>query len=176
MVRDGKAETWVGPRIATLRKVAARKGNVLTLDVPVTDSYDREYLQPEGAEVAKVEITGTIEQDAVESLHIVAPARTVSLDDPLFGAVDLTNLRDGWVRDLLIDETTNGIDVNQYTARITIENVVFRHTTEITSPAKPADFGLRGTQILVYKCGSSGNNLFYAWTGAVSYTHLLRWP
>jgi hypothetical protein len=166
MVRDGKAETWVGPRIATLRKVAARKGNVLTLDVPVTDSYDREYLQPEGAEVAKVEITGTIEQDAVESLHIVAPARTVSLDDPLFGAVDLTNLRDGWVRDLLIDETTNGIDVNQYTARITIENVVFRHTTEITSPAKPADFGLRGTQILVYKCGSSGNNLFYAWTGA----------
>jgi hypothetical protein len=166
MVRDGKAETWVGPRIATLRKVAARTGNVLTLDVPLTDSYDREYLQPEGAEVAKVEISGTIEQDAVESLHIVAPARTVSLDDPLFGAMELANLRDGWVRDLLIDETTNGISMNQYTARITIENVVFRHTTEITSPAKPADFGLQGTQILVYKCGSSGNNLFYAWTGA----------
>jgi hypothetical protein len=134
--------------------------------VPLTDSYDREYLQPEGAEVAKVEISGTIEQDAVESLHIVAPARTVSLDDPLFGAMELANLRDGWVRDLLIDETTNGISMNQYTARITIENVVFRHTTEITSPAKPADFGLQGTQILVYKCGSSGNNLFYAWTGA----------
>jgi hypothetical protein len=166
MVRDGKAETWVGPRIATLRRVAARKGNVLTLDVPLTDSYDREYLQPEGAEVAKVEITGTIEQDAVESMHIVAPARTVSLDDPLFDAMTLTDLRDGWVRDLLVDDTTNGIDINQYSARITIENVVFRHTTEITSPAKPVDFGLRGTQILVYKCGSSGNNLMYAWTGA----------
>ena len=166
MVRDGKAETWVGPRIATLRRVAARKGNVLTLDVPLTDSYDRQYLQPEGAEVAKVEISGVIEQVAVESLHIVAPARTVSLDDPLFGVMNLTDVRDAWVRDLLIDETTNGIDVNQYSARITIENVVFLHTTEITSPAKPADFGLRGTQILVYKCGSSGNNLMYAWTGA----------
>lgn len=166
MVRDGNAETWVGPRIATLRKVAARKGNMLMLDVPLTDSYDREYLQPEGAEVAKVEITGTIEQDAVESLHIVAPARTVSLDDPLFDAMSLGGLRDGWVRDLLIDDTTNGIDAHSDAARITIENVVFRHSTQITSPAKPVDFGLRGTQILVYKCGSSGNNLMYAWTGA----------
>jgi hypothetical protein len=166
MVRDGKAETWVGPRIATLRKIAARNGNVLTLDVPLTDSYDRAYLQPEGTEVEKVEITGTIEQDAIESLHIVAPARAVSLDDPLFGTITFGGLRDGWVRDLLVDDTTDGIDAFSDTSRITIENVVFRHTTSVTSPAKPADFGLRGTQILVYRCGSSGNDLFFAWTGA----------
>jgi len=166
MIRDGKAETWVGPRIATLRAVKARKGNELTLDVPLTDSYDRAYLQPEGAEVAKVMVTGDLEQDAVEGLHIIAPARTVSLDDPLFGVMEMSGLRDGWVRDLLVDDTTNGIDMTSDAARITIENVVFRHTAAVTSPAKPADFGLRGTQILVYKCGSSGNNLFYAWTGA----------
>ena len=58
MVRDGKAEHWVGDHISTVRTVVARRGNVLDLDVPLTDSYDREFLPPEGAEVAKVEISG----------------------------------------------------------------------------------------------------------------------
>ena len=71
MVRDGKQETWVGNSISTLRTVTGRQGNVLTLDVPLTDSYDRAFLPAEGAEVAKIAISGGIEQDAVESLHIL---------------------------------------------------------------------------------------------------------
>lgn len=51
------------------------------------------------------------------------------------------------------------------TARITMENVVFRHGTSVTSSAKPADFALRGTQLLVLDCGSTGNDLFYVITG-----------
>jgi hypothetical protein len=166
MVRDGKAETWVGDRIFTLRTVAARRGNVLILDVPLTDSYDRAYLPPEGAEVAKVAVSGVFQQDAVESLHIQAPPRHVAFDDPLFSAMNLSGLRDSWVRDLLIDDTTEGIDAAGDTARITIENVVFRHTTTITSPAKPADFVARGTQLLILRCGSNGNDMMYVITGA----------
>jgi len=166
MVRDGQRETWVGDRIVTLRTVAARQGNTLTLDVPLTDSYDRAYLPPEGAEVAKVSVTGTIEQDALESLHIQAPPRHVAFDDPLFRAINLSGLRDGWIRDILVDDTTEGIDAGPDTARITIENVAFRHTTTITSPAKPSDFVARGTQLLILRCGSNGNDMMYVITGA----------
>ena len=165
MERDGKDETWVGSHISTLRTVTGRKGNVLTLDVPLTDSYDRVYLPPEGAEVAKVTISGTIEQDGLESLHIAAPPREVAFSDPLFRAINLSGLRDGWIRDLLVDDTTEGIDAAADTSRITIENVVIRHTTSITSPAKPADFVARGAQLLILRCGATGNDRFYMITG-----------
>jgi hypothetical protein len=166
MVRDGQEEHWVGNQITTVRKVVARQGNTLFLDVPLTDSYDRTFLPPEGAEVEKVVITGVIEQDAVESLHILAPPRHVAFDDPLFRAINLSGLRDGWIRDLLIDDTTEGIDAAGDTARITIENVVFHHATTITSPAKPADFAMRGAQLLILRCGSTGNDMFFVITGA----------
>src|SRR6185437_8652196 len=58
-----------------------------------------------------------------------------------------------------------GIDVSGDTSRITIQNVLFRHTTTITSSAKPSDFALRGTQTLMLRCGSVGNDLFCVITG-----------
>ncbi len=164
--RDGAAETWVGSSISTLRIVTDRKGNELRLDVPLTDSYDRKYLPPEGAEVTKVLVSGRIEQVGIESLHIQAPPRHVAFDDPLFHAMNLRGLRDGWIRDVLVDDTTEGIDAAGDTSRITMRNVFFRHGTTITSPAKPADFALRGTQLLVLRCGSAGKDLFYVITGA----------
>jgi hypothetical protein len=166
MVRDGKPETWVGNSISTLRTVAGRQGNVLTLDVPLTDSYDRAFLPPEGAEVVKVSLSGVIGQDAIESLHILAPARSVAFTDPLFRAINLRGLRDGWFRDLAIDETTEGIDAAEDTLRITIEDVAIHHTTAITSSAKPADFALRGGQLLVLRCSSTGDEEFFVITGA----------
>jgi Pectate lyase superfamily protein len=166
MVRDGKPEVWVGNAIHTMRRVTARNGNVLTLDVPLTDSYDRAFLRPEGAEVAKVEVTGGIEQIGIESLHIVAPARSVAFTDPLYRAISLHGLRDGWLRDLAIDETTEGIDMAEDSSRITAQDIAIHHTTAITSPAKPADFALRGAQLLVLRCTSTGDEEFYVITGA----------
>lgn len=166
MTRNGKPETWVGRSISTIRTVARRQGNSLTLDVPLTDSYDRAFLPPEGAEVVKVAISGTIEQDAIESLHILAPARHVPLGDPVFRAIALGGLRDGWVRDVAVDDTTEGVDAAEDTSRVTIESVAFRHTTTVTTPAKPADLSLRGTQLLVLRCTSTGDDLFYVITGA----------
>jgi hypothetical protein len=165
-VRDGEPEVWVGNAIHTMRRVTARNGNVLTLDVPLTDSYDRAFLPPEGAEVQKVDVSGGTEQDGVESLHIVAPPRSVAFSDPLFRLINLHGLRDGWVRNLMVDDTTEGIDAAEDTARITLEDVAFHHTMPITSSAKPADFALRGGQLLVLRCSSVGDEEFYAITGA----------
>ena len=166
MVRDGQAETWVGDKISTYRIVTARDGNLLHLDVPLTDSYDREYLPPEGAEVVKVTITGRIEQVGIESLYIVAPARQVAFTDPLFRLMTFDDIRDAWVNNILADDTTEGIDAGENTSRLTIADVLIRHSTAITSSAKPSDYALRGTQILVLRCGSIGNDLFYVITGA----------
>jgi len=166
MVRDGKAETWVGNSISTLRVITRLEANQLHLDVPLTDSYDRKYLPPEGAEVTKVALTGRIEQDGIEGLHISAPPRHVAFDDPAFRAINLRGLRDGWIRDVLVDDTTEGIDAASDVSRVTIRNAFFRHSTTITSSAKPNDFGLRGTQLLMLRCGSIGDDLFYVITGA----------
>lgn len=166
LTRDGATEHWVGNAIQTQRVVTGRNGNVLELDVPLTDSYDRNYLPPEGAEVERIAVSGTIEQVGVESLRIVAPPREVAFTDPLFRAGRLNGLRDGWVRDLFVDDTTEGFDVAEDSARITIENVAVRHTTQVTSSAVPDDFILRGTQILIYHCASRGNHEMFVATGA----------
>jgi hypothetical protein len=166
MVRDGQNETWVGSHIATYRVVTGRQGNELRLDVPLTDSYDRKYMPPEGAEVAKVTINGRIENVGIEGLHILAPPRSVAFTDPLFRAINMSGVRNAWVRDLLDDDTTEGIDAAPDAVAMTFQNVFFRHGTTITSSAKPADFALRGTQILVLRCGSIGDDLFYVITGA----------
>jgi hypothetical protein len=165
IVRDGQAETWVGDSISTFRRVTARQGNELRLDVPLTDSYDRKFLPTDGAEVTQVGITGGIEQDGIESLHIVAPERRVAFSDPLFRAVHLRGVRDAWIRDVLVEDTTEGIDVGGNTARMTFEDILFKHRTTVTSSAKPADFSLGGTQLLVLRCGSNGNDLWYVMTG-----------
>jgi hypothetical protein len=165
MVRDGKPEVWVGNSIATERRVAARAGNVLTLDVPLTDSYDRAFLRPEGAEVVKLAVSGGIEQVGVESLRIVAPPRSVAFTDALFQTMALHGVRDAWVRNIESDDTTEGIEAGADSVRITAQDIAFHHTTTITSAAKPADFALRGSQFLVLRCSSTGNDEMYVITG-----------
>jgi hypothetical protein len=165
LVRDGQPEVWVGNSITTYRKVAARDGNELILDVPLTDSYDRAYLPPEGAEVTKVEVHGDIEQVGVEWLHIEAPPRDVGFDEPLFQTMKMSGVRDAWVREMVVDDVTEGIDVGADVARVTLQGIIHKHTRNITTPAKPADFALRGTQLLVVYCGSKGNDESYVITG-----------
>ena len=44
--------------------------------------------------------------------------------------------------------------------------VIRGNSTTITSPAKPADFAARGAQLLILRCSSTGDDLFYVITGA----------
>jgi hypothetical protein len=166
LVRNGKPETWVGGSIATERSVVRVEGKTLFLDVPLTDSYDRKYLPAEGAEVIRIHESGAIEQSGVEALSIVAPELHVSLTDASYSAIHMRALHDGWVRDLHVENTTGGIGAGEGTRRITIEDVSMHHSTSIVGAAKPADFGIDGTQVLVLRCSSQGDSLFYVVTGA----------
>jgi hypothetical protein len=164
--RNGKHETWVGSSLTTERTVLSVHGNALDLDVPLADSYGRKYLPPQGAEVQRITARGEIEQSGVERLSIVAPARHVELRGPLFGAINMRDLKDGWVRSVQVADTTGGVSAGKGTRRITIEDVTFTHSASILGHAKPADFSAGGTQILFLRCASTGDNLFYVVTGA----------
>src|SRR5439155_19714795 len=50
LTRDGKHQTWIktGSAIPSERRIAAIVGNTITLDVPLSDSYDAKYLASGG--------------------------------------------------------------------------------------------------------------------------------
>jgi hypothetical protein len=166
LVRNNKPETWVGEVITTERTVARIDGKRVWLDVPLTDSYDRRYLPPQGVEVQRVIAAGSINHSGVEHLAIAAPPLHITLGQASFGAARLRDLDDGWVRDLRVSDTTGGVSAGSGTQRITVEDVTISHSTTIQGAAKPADFSADGTQILFLRCNSAGDNLFYMVTGA----------
>ena len=57
LVRDGKHQTWIrtGTNIAIERRIAAISGNKISLDVPLSDSFDAKYLNPPGTAVVKMQ-------------------------------------------------------------------------------------------------------------------------
>src|SRR5690349_2861051 len=56
LMRDGKPQTWirVGTHTTAERKILAIEGKRITVDVPLSDSYDARYLDPPGTEVVKI--------------------------------------------------------------------------------------------------------------------------
>jgi hypothetical protein len=50
LVRDGRPQTWIrtGNTTTTERRIAGISGNIITLDVPLSDSFDARYLNPPG--------------------------------------------------------------------------------------------------------------------------------
>jgi hypothetical protein len=166
LVRDGKPQTWIGGgAIDTERRIKSVDGNRLTLDVPLSDNLDAKLLNPPGASVAKVAVTGRITQAGVENLHMVAPSESVTINQPLHKALQITaGAEDCWARDLRVDDTVNSVGVSG--RRITVQRVVITHKLPTTGAAKPADFTAGGSQILFDRCSAAGDNVFYFVTGA----------
>jgi hypothetical protein len=166
LVRNGKKETWVKGTIRTERVIKSISGNKITLDIPLTDSFDARYLDPPGGSLVKAVVSGRIAQVGVENLRIVSPAQAVGIDEPHHQALRMNAAMDAWVRDIAIEDTVNSVVIGGDTRRVTVENVRTTHSVATRGAAKPADFAADGTQILFDRCASSGDNLFYFVTGA----------
>ena len=56
LVRDGEKQTWltVGRILTTERRIKAIAGNKITLEVPLSDSFDAQYFKPAGFAVVKI--------------------------------------------------------------------------------------------------------------------------
>jgi len=165
LVRNGKKETWVTGDLKTERTIVAIEGRTLRFDVPLADSYDAKYLQPQGATVVKVQQTGLITQVGLEDLRLVAPARAVTLNDKHYNGIVMSGVEDSWVRNLRILDTTEAIGLSRATRRVTVTQVDVAQTVPIVGAAKPADFSVNGTQLLIDRCTATGNNVFYIAVG-----------
>lgn len=162
MHRNGQPEHWVSAQHLEVRRhIAFIQGNTLTLDVPLMDSYDAAFFEGAHATVEKIDVTGQIAQVGVEKIRFVAPQQTIALGQPEYSGISIRDTVDSWFRSITFEDTTNGVSVNEGSARITFEQCNIEQHTHVTSSAKPADFAVSGSQILFDRCTGSGDNTFY---------------
>jgi hypothetical protein len=159
LVRDGLPQTWLsaGSTIRTDRAIAAINGNQITLDVPLTDSFDSQFLTPPGGSIGKYTFAGRISQVGLEHLKITAPAQDVDISQPEYEALTMDSVIDAWIRDVFIQDTENTITLSTQTKQITFDNVTIAHSIPFTFSAGPVDFAISGTQVLVNKCAVTTN-------------------
>jgi hypothetical protein len=166
LVRNGSPEHWVSGEMHTERTVKSVAGDTVTLDVPLADSFDARYLNPPGGSITKIDLSRRPTQIGIEHLHIVAPPRAVTIDQPLFRALRMDGVSDAWVCDVQVENTINSFYFGADTCRLTIDNVAIRHGVASLGAAKPEDFWAGGTQTLFNRCSATGDNVFYFSTGA----------
>ena len=163
--RNGKHETWVKGRIGACRTVVNVEGNVLTLDVPLSDDIDRAQMGTD-AFVAFFKPERSPSNVGIESLAIVASVQHAAITDRVYSGIRIRRATDVWIRDVSIFETIGTIDLTSGAQRVSVENVHIEHTTATIGAAKPADFSVDGSQILIDRCTDKGDELFYIATGA----------
>jgi beta-galactosidase len=163
LVRDGRPQTWIRPgtEIIIQRRIAAIAGNKITLDVPLSDSFDARYLNPPGTSVVKVTPAALLTQVGVENLHIQAPPQHMSYTQAPYSAMRI-NGEDCWARDVLIEETMNSVSVGG--RRITLQRVAIHRTVPNVGASKPAEFAPNAGQILLDRCSGNGDNIWHVAT------------
>ena len=164
LVRDGKPQTWltVGSDLIAERRIVKISNNTLTLDVPLSDSYDLAYLSPPGVVVEKIIFTPHIKQSGIENMHIISPLQPISHTERHFTALRL-NGEDCWAKDLFIEETMNSVGVSGQ--RITVEGVTVSRKALHQGSSRPAEFAPNGSQVLIDRCKVIADNVWFIATG-----------
>ena len=162
LTRDGKAQVWIaaGAIHNTDRIITAIAGNRITIDVPLSDSYDAAYLNPPGATITKYRFPGRISQVGLESMRVVVPAQDKPISESQYTLLRMNAVSDAWVRDVIAVDTQNSTTFAHTVRRVTLDNVHIRHTLAFTSPAAPADFAFSGTQILLDRSSVTGQGVW----------------
>lgn len=163
LVRDGKPQTWIGANRSSIskRKIIAINGNRITVDIPFADSYDAAYLNPPGTTIStSTEINRTVNV-GVEKLHIQCPPLEIDYAHAPYSGIRIL-ADDSWVKDVYFEETMNTSVLTG--DRITMQQVVVKHTYPNLGASKPGDFGIDGSQILLDRCESTGDNQYFVWT------------
>jgi hypothetical protein len=157
LTRNGLPQTWIAPggEILTDRSITAIHANQLSIDAPLTDSFDSRYLNPPAGSVAGYTFAGRITRVGVEHLAIVAPGHEVT--GTLYQAVTMSSVRNGWLRDLSLQDTENSITLSNTNKQITLDAVNVVHSYAQSNSAAPADFALSGTQVLANNCSVTGH-------------------
>jgi hypothetical protein len=169
LMRGGQPQTWIHPGtlIHSDRVITAIDGNQVTIDAPLSDSIDAQYLSPPGATVVGYTFNGRITQVGLESMRMIAPPVPTPINQPIFSLLQIRAVMNGWVRDVLAQDFINGLTIDNTSKWITIEDTAFTHTVPAdTSAGSPADYGIDGQQILIHRSSSQGDHWFSVVTQA----------
>jgi len=161
LVREGKPQTWIkaGTALTADRVVVSVGKNVITLTVPLPDSYDSKFSP---AVVTKIPRPARMRETGIEFLRIESPPQAVNHTQELYTAVRL-NGEDCWMRDVVAAETMNSISVGGH--RITVQRVSVIRKALHPGASKPAEFAPNGGQVLLDRCSVEGDNIWFAATG-----------
>jgi hypothetical protein len=164
--RDGVRQTFIATTRSgqTERRIKAIDGNRITIDVPLSDSYDAKYLNPPGSIVTKTNLSAPVSQAGIEKIHIQCPPLEIKYTDAPYSAIRVGG-DDCWVNDVYCEETMNSTEVSGN--RVTMQQVVVKHTYPNLGASKPGDFSIQGCQILIDRCRASGGNTYFVWTGSL---------
>jgi hypothetical protein len=165
LTRNGKAQTWISGEIAVTRTIRKIDGNTVTVDVPLTDNYDRRFAQPGGVTVGRVSTQGVISQVGIENFRITCAPVSVTINEGSHKAFTMRGIVDGWAANITAVNTVNSITVSD-ASRITLSEVSIMHELPTVGAAKPADFSGNGSQLLFSRCTVQGDNVFFFATGA----------
>jgi hypothetical protein len=162
LVRNGAAQTWIksGSVLNAERVITAIAGDKITIDIPIADSMDGQYVTPPGGSVTKFSYDRLSEM-GLEHLRVVGQPRSATVN---FNFVQMSNVIDSWVKDAVAHDVTAGVTTVGDCKRITIEDTVISHTmVDYVSPAKPSDFNIDGMgQVFINRSASKGSNRSFA--------------
>ena len=161
-------QTWMkeDSEIVIHRTIRSIEGNRLTLNVPLTDTIDAQLLGKEVAVVIKTPALKYLSQCGIESLQIVSAPHKGDLKAGKNISIALKgDSEDCWVKDIIMRETLNNVQVWGGCRRITITGAHSYHDSTVEKGAGyPADISIRGSQVLVDRCTSHGLGGFYVAT------------
>jgi hypothetical protein len=161
LVRNGKLQNWIkaDSPVTFQRTIRVIQGNRITLDVPLTDSIDSQYLS---AVVVKTLPSKRLTQCGFEALRINSRPPSGTLTAPNNIAMTADNSEDCWFKDILTSDTLGVAVILGNARRITLLNINAQHTATVEKGAGyPADFTLRGSQVLIDRCSSKGDGAFF---------------
>src|SRR5262249_37592988 len=149
--RNGRPQTWLNTSRSenSERTITAISGNKITINIPLSDSFDANYVSPPGVAISRIKPQHRVTQVGVENLHIQCPPLEIAYGQAPYSAIRVGG-DDCWVKDVYCEETMN--DTVLSGKRITMERVVAKHTFPNLGASKPTDFSIEGSQILIDRC------------------------
>lgn len=145
--RADREEHWIGAETLNVcRVVASVKGNAITFQIALMESYDSQFLGTERFTLQPVAVSGQVKEAGVEDLRIVAPAVIVGFHD----RHTIARL-----------DTTEGVRMDFNSERITLTRIDVEQSKTVNSLAKPSHFAINGTRVLVDRATGTGNRVTY---------------
>jgi hypothetical protein len=158
---------WINPSstaFSTDRVITAISGTKITLDSPMSDSIDSNYLGVGGATVQAFTFPTRISQVGVESLRVIAPVPSITLVPPVasYQLVVTYAVLNGWIRNITAQDPLQAIDIESWGKQITVSSVALTHTVTQTNSAKFEDYYINGaTQVLMDTVSDTTDNMYF---------------